>query len=244
MITEIIDLKNSSFGCTKSGKPLEWSNGGWVGNMPMVCGGKVYRQRSSYGSFGKPLMSVCGYGCYYGNTFQTKCYTLEENGAWKEEGKAKLIRGKLSRNSGSVVIKDQLFIPEIVRKVGYNGYNNFNFEMVAPNKTTEALRLPLGHFISPEKSCIVNWDANTIMLIGGVNHYKNKATFFINVENKTVTPGPELIEGRFYHACHEMIVEGESFVIVTGGYHLKSTEILSKSSFGKGWQKGEIMNII
>ena len=97
--------------------------------------------------------------------------------------------------------------------------------------------------------------ANTIMLIG-VNSMM-KETFFINMGNNTVTPGPKLIEGRQYHACHEMTVDRESYIVVTGGTRLsrqtgwpgwnririKSTEILSKSSFGKGWQKGKKLNI-
>ena len=47
--TEIIDLKNSSFSCTKVGKfptYLLLANGGWVGNKPMVCGGVSYKTNS------------------------------------------------------------------------------------------------------------------------------------------------------------------------------------------------------
>ena len=88
-------------------------------------------------------------------------------------------------------------------------------------------------------ACILNWDADTIMLIG-VNE-GGKGTFFINYGKKTVTPGPELMQGRSWHACHEMTVQGESFIVVTGGAWLSSTstEILPKSSFEQGWQKGK-----
>ena len=237
LTTEIIDLKDSSFACTKVGKLpkdfkfaqqygtvhllWEFANGGWVGNTPMFCGGTV--------DFGK--------------IFHKSCYILQENGAWKEDKKAKLIRGKQSYISGSVVIKDQLFIPEIVKK---NGRNFLNFEMVAPNKRSETLQQlnNWGRFVNAEASCVVNWDANTIMLIG-VN-LERKGTFFINMGNKTVTPGPDLIERRTFHACHEMTVQSESFIIVTGGTFWKDkrqTEILSKSSFEKGWQRGKNVNV-
>ena len=73
-----------------------------------------------------------------------------------------------------------------------------------------------------------------------------KATLFLNIndmENKTITEGPKLMQGRNNHACNEMTINGESHIIVSGGYGVKSTEILSKSSFGKGWQKRKKLNI-
>ena len=96
-----------------------------------------------------------------------------------------------------------------------------------------------GKFEEYGQACIVNWDANTIMLIG----VEFEKTFFINMGNKTLTVGPKLMEGRIQHACNEMTINGESHIIVSGGYGVKSTEILSKSSFGKGWQKGKKLNI-
>ena len=233
LTTEIIDLENSSFGCTKVGKfpkYLYFASGGLVDNIPMVCGG----------TDGKDL-----------DIFEKACYTLQENGgAWKEDKTATLIREKQNFISGSVVSQNKLFIPEFVGKKGTYS-KHLNFEMVAPNKKSETLK-PMniwGHLKSYKtytESCIVNWDANTLMLIGGQESQVYppywKDTFFINMGNKTVTPGPKLMERRSEHACHEMTVKGESFIIVTGGYGqsgwLKSTEFLSKSSLGKGWQKG------
>ena len=66
-----------------------------------------------------------------GRTFQKSCYTLQDNGAWKEDEKAKLGRGKHNQISGSVVIKNQLFIPEYVGNL-FEGY--LNFEMAVPSK--------------------------------------------------------------------------------------------------------------
>ena len=226
--TEIIDLENSKFACSKVGKfpkILFKANGGLVGKTPMVCGG------------------------WSSGTFKKSCYNLEENGVWKEDEKAKLVRGKQNQISGNVVIKDQLFIPESIAKSGSDSSWYLNFEMVEPGKKQKALepmnKWGLFSIISTTlKSCIVKWDDNTIMLIGmGAS---KKETFFINMGNKTVTPGPKLLKGRSDHRCNEMTVNGEEFVIVTGGRGLsplKSTEILAKSSFGKGWQAGKKLNI-
>ena len=230
--TEIIDLENSKFACSKVGKfpkILFKANGGLVGKTPMVCGG------------------------WSSGTFKKSCYNLEENGVWKEDEKAKLVRGRQNYISGSVVIKDQLFIPESIKKSGPTSSWYLNFEMVEPGKKQKALqpinKWGLFHKLSDKNSCIVKWDNNTIMLIGmGAS---KKETFFINMGNKTVTPGPKLLKGRQSHGCSEMTVNGEEFVVVTGGKgqvadkisYIKSTEILPKSSFGKGWQAGKKLNI-
>ena len=222
-------MGNSNFGCTKVGEfpkeELYFANGGWVGNIPMVCGGKDMHDKYELEG-----------------TFQTSCYTLQDNGTWKEDEKAKLVRGKRNQISGSVVINNQLFIPEFGGGK-YAFLNHLNFEIVEPSKQPNTLQ-PMniwGRLRGGSKNaCIVKWDANTIMLIG-VNW---KETLFINMGNQTVTGGPKLMHGRDNHACNEMTVKGESYFIVTGGYgSQKSTEILAKSSFGKGWQKGKKLNI-
>ena len=55
----------------------------------------------------------------------------------------------------------------------------------------------------------------------------------------------DLINARFRHACSEMTVNGEEFIVVTGGNPVKqSTEYLSKSNYdlnsesNGGWQVG------
>ena len=220
LTTEIIDFADSSFGCTQVGNfptSLYFATGGLVDDVPTVCGGKDTT-----------------------NTFHTACYTLQENGAWTEDETATLIRGKQNAISGSVVLGNKLYVPEFVTE---NDNDYLNFEMVAPNTASETLQ-PMndwGHFENYDEACIVRWDDNTIMLIG-VNTWRPEETFFIHMGNQTVTQGPTLMEKRIFHACHEITVQGEEFIIVTGGWGesevLKSTEILAKSSFGNGWQQG------
>ena len=241
LTTEIIDIGNSSFECSKVRKfpkPLWWANGGWVGGKPMVCGGS---------------------DDYLGLTFQKSCHTLEGNGTWKEDKKATLSRGKQNQISGSVVIKNQLYIPEYVgigKKDKYGMYTKayLNFEMAAPNTASKTLQSlnSWGIFediYSNQHSCIVKWDANTIMLIGA--NSQKRETYFINMEYKTVTPGPKLRQGRMHHACNELTLNGETFIVVTGGGsssgYLKSTEMLAKSIhsywYGKGWRRGQKLHI-
>ena len=223
--TEIIDLENSKFACSKVGKfpkTLFHANGGLVGKTPMVCGG------------------------WSSGTFKKSCYNLEENGVWKEDEKAKLVRGKHNQISGSVVIKNQLFIPEYVGLNGSSKMGYLYFEMVEPGKepiTLQPFTAPFnryGIFTGIKMSCIVKWDDNTIMLIGA---NFGRETLFINMKFKSVRKGPNLIEETMNPACHEMIINGEPHIIVTGGESAKSTQILYKFSFWKGWQKGKKLNI-
>ena len=99
--------------------------------------------------------------------------------------------------------------------------------------------------VETHSSCIVPWDANTFMVIGGnpsssgYTKFSQIGTFLVNLNDNTVTVGPALINARFRHACSEMTVNGEEFIVVTGGNPVKqSTEYLSKASFNDGWKEG------
>ena len=99
--------------------------------------------------------------------------------------------------------------------------------------------------VETHSSCIVPWDDNTFMVIGGnpssSGYTKDSkiGTYLVNLNDNTVTVGPALINARFRHACSEMTVNGEEFIVVTGGNPVKqSTEYLSKASFNDGWKEG------
>ena len=70
------------------------------------------------------------------------------------------------------------------------------------------------------------------------------------MNNDTITDGPDLQQRRWYTACHEIIVNEETFIFVIGGHgdsgSERSTEILSKNNYKSGWKKGnkKIINII
>ena len=88
---------------------------------------------------------------------------------------------------------------------------------------------------------MVPWDSDTFLVIGADNGGDWKTTYFINMNNDTVTTGPSLLTGRYSHACHEMTVNGEEFIVVAGSSTIfdKSTEMLSKSSYTNGWKKSK-----
>ena len=212
--TEIIDLEDSSFTCSKVNQfpvSLYASTGGLVGSTPFVCGG-------------------------YTGSYSNACYTLQENGAWKQDRTASLNTARGYAASGSVIMSNQLVIAG-----GYNRNFLSSIELASPNARTTTL--PRGLPLGLRSSCIVPWDANTFMVIGGYSSSGGRReTYFITPSNKTVTNGPKLQNARYNVACHDMIVNGEEFIIVIGGHgsgHEKTIEVLSKARVGDGWKMGK-----
>ena len=213
--TEIIDLEDSSFTCSKVNQfpvKLYGSTGGLVGSTPFVCGG------------------------WLGSSYSNACYTLQENGAWKQDRTASLNTARGYAASGSVIMSNQLVIAG-----GVNGNYLSSIELASPNARTTTL--PRGLPLGLRLSCIVPWDANTFMVIGGISSSgaSRRETYFITPSNKTVTNGPKLQNARFYVACHDMIVNGEEFIIVIGGRGgaENTIEVLSKARVGDGWKMGK-----
>jgi len=168
---------------------------------------------------------ICG---GYGSTYQNSCYSLKEDGTWKLE--SSLNTARYSAANGEVIINNKLVIAG-----GYDGNYLATIEVVAPNSRSETLpiRLP----VAMSGSCIVPWDTNTFLIIGGSSG-NSKQTYFIHMANNTYTNGPNLLTGRYDFACHTMQVNGEDFIIVAGGHGAeKSTEYLQKANYGSGWEK-------
>ena len=107
--TEIIDLEDSSFTCSKVNQfpiKLYGSTGGLVGSTPFVCGG-LY------------------------SSYSNACYTLQENGAWKQDRTASLNTARYYAASGSVIMRNQLVIAG-----GHNGKYLSSIELASPNART------------------------------------------------------------------------------------------------------------
>ena len=241
--TEIIDLENPDFVCATMLQQFPedtWSaTGGLIGQKPMICGGRFRFTR-----FEKRLSQAC--------------YTLQEDGSWKEDG-ATLSKGRMWYGSGSVVLNNELVI---ARGWDLNSFSK-SIEVVGGRKTKartlDNIELPIETF----NSCIVPWNADTFMVIGGNldvggggggnPRYSLRGTYFVDIKKKTVTNGPDLINARSHHGCSEMIVDGEEFIVVTGGvsgdsrgkpFAVKSTEYLSKANFeDDGWQEGAALPV-
>ena len=211
--TDIIDIKDPSFNCTKPKQfPVSWSHavGGLVGQVPFVC------ERVSNG-----------------------CYALQQSGSWQKDRYA---TGERWAATGSLVINDKLVIAGGWRSQGSTTLTSI--QAASPNTRTKTLsvRLPVARY----SACMVPWDADTFLMIGGGDStWKSmKNTYYVNMNTNRVTNGPTLLTARRFHACNEIIVNGESFIIVAGGSGSgagTSTEYLSKSSTRNRWKAGKII---
>merc|ERR1711862_430863 len=69
---------------------------------------------------------------------------------------------------------------------------------------------------------------------------KRRETYIIDTVRNTITNGPDLKMKRFAHGCEKINVNGESFILVSGGYCAStSTEVLSVANYRNGgWQYG------
>ena len=221
--TEIIDLEDSTFSCTKV-KPfpviLYSANGGLIeGKIPFLCGGRNW---------------------IYGVKRYKDCYQLNEDGSWAKDPKASLSTARSDLGYGSIVLNNNLYISG-----GSDGSSLTLIEMLSPDTTSKIIpvQLPIGI----QRHCQVPWDSETFLLIGGTisgQEYRDE-TYYINVITNQLTNGPSLNTGRYYHTCDELEVSGKSYIIVTGGFpDERSTEVLDKSNVGQGWLKGNTIEIL
>ena len=191
---------------------LYGASGGIVDGSPMICGG--YGHRGSV----------------------TTCHSLNQNGHWIEDQTSKVNPGR--GYSGSVVMKNQLLMvggstPGIRHDYQSTWLNSIQALKPNTRPTTLAMQLPLGYL---DKSCVVPWNDETFFVIGGESSEKNRErrTYFVNIENERVTPGPALHSSRKDHGCSEIMVQGQPYIIV-GGY---KTEMLKKE-MGQSWIEGK-----
>ena len=223
--TEVIDLEDSNFSCTKVEQfpiKLYGATGGLMnGQKPFICG---------------------GYGNINGDWASSKdCYQLTGAGSWAKDQTAKLNTAREDAGFGSVVIDNNLFLAG-----GYNENRLASIEMLSPDAPAQSLSVQLPTALN--KHCQVPWDSDTFFIIGGDYGSKRDESHFINVKTNRRTNGPSLNTARSGHACGEMDVNGKSYIIVTGGVcwngdglrvDLRSTEVLDKNNVEQGWQKGK-----
>jgi len=167
---------------------------------------------------------ICG-----GSNFEKSCYSLKEDGDWKLD--SNLNTARIFAANGKVIMSNKLVIAG-----GLNGNDLDTIEVVAPNTRSETLPIRLPDAI--RDSCIVPWDTNTFMIIGGDSGGLRSQTYFFNMANNTYTNGPSLLTARSFFGCHTMKINGEDFIIVAGGFGAtKSTEYLRKANYESGWKK-------
>ena len=219
-----MDLEDPTFNCTVDDFPrnLTSATGGMIGHEPFICGGYEYVDRSY--------------------NYSTACYVLQANGAWKEDTVAILNNPRPAfLGRGSVVLNNKLIL------AGGADYNyRTHLELAAPNTKAivSTIKLPsIG-----TSYCIVKWNEDTFMMIGGggsTGKWRND-TYFVNLANKTVTRGPDLLYWRMGNACHTINVKNQEYIVVGGGIaedaegkRTTITEYLQKSNYKAGWKAGE-----
>ena len=210
--TEIIDLDDASFQCEVSQFPVG--------------------AHKATGGFVDNTALICG-GHFYGD--QKSCYSLKEDGEWKFESSLNTARSLTA--TGSVNMNHKLVIAGGIQRGTEN--NLATIEVVASN--TESVTLPIKLPVAMHSACIVPWDTNTFMVIGGHDGSQRKQTLFIHMGNNSYTEGPNLLVARHWHACHTIHVNSEDYIIVAGGEGAssKSTEVLRKANYGTGWKKSK-----
>ena len=213
--SEIIDLENPSFHCSKVNEyPTQATNmptGGYIGDKALICGGatKHYNIKD--------------------------CYTLNEDRKWKKEPWT-LDTRRNNAAVGPVVIQEKLIIAG-----GWGGYSHLDtIELVSPITGPSKLSVKLPKATSG--FCIVQWNANSFMAIGGCSdgNCDKQETYIIDIVRNTLKEGPKLNVGRKFHLCNVVFISGKPYVIVAGGQNsqnvnLKSTEALSMTSYEEGW---------
>ena len=74
-----------------------------------------------------------------------------------------------------------------------------------------------------------------------------KTTSIIDIDNDQRTSGPDLIVGRYHHACNTIEIGSKKFAIVLGGYsggNLASTELLDLDQLDQGsWIMGKYFTV-
>ena len=159
------------------------------------------------GAFVSSRVVICG-----GYPPTPKCYTLAQHDTqWKLNGN--LITPRWG--AASVEINNKLVV--------FGGFNSGayldsteEFDVVTGTATTGP-SMPL----AMRFHCAVKLNTTTVLIIGGMVEWngssRKRSTYFYNVDAKSFTPGPLLMEGRSEHACSILDTGAERLVVVTGG---------------------------
>ena len=164
-ITEIIDVENSAFSCTKVQSfpvTLLGASGGLIGGQtPFICGGQA---------------SINGIDWFYSKD----CYKPTNNGSWTKDKTASLNTRRNYAGYGSVVLNDKLVISG-----GSNGNHLHSIEMLSPHMQTKTLsvQLPAGF----HSHCQVPLDLEKFIVIGGsligsIGVRRRDESYFIDVK--------------------------------------------------------------
>ena len=123
---------------------------------------------------------------------------------------------------------------------GYgNGYLK-STELVSATGVEDKNSLP----IALEYACIVKINATTGIFTGGWKNKALKSTYYLDLTNFNIKPGPDMISERDNHGCSSFTFNGHDIAIVSGGRaadhsSLDSTEYLDTSKEDPKWKLGK-----
>ena len=213
MHSEIIDLEEESYTCSVENHfPhfLKFASGGVIDGTPFLCGGGD----SS-------------------NVGQNACFYLNGDGEWKEDEDAVLPSGRMTGDLGSTVIDNSLVVFGDIDRV------LTTIDMMIPGNAPTMLDQTLSALWG---ACTVANSDEEFMVIGGYTtgvssdgtvdfgsstDGQKMETYLVDVANGGISNGLNMTTGRVGHGCSPIIVNDESYIVVTGGKNSKrSTEIL------------------
>ena len=120
-----------------------------------------------------------------------------------------------------------------------NGYLK-STELVSATGVEDKNSLP----IALEYACIVKINATTGIFTGGLKNKALKSTYYLDLTNFNIKPGPDMISERYRHGCSSFTFNGHDIAIVSGGKadtnsYLDSTEYLDTSKEDPKWKLGK-----
>ena len=120
-----------------------------------------------------------------------------------------------------------------------NGYLK-STELVSATGVEDKNSLP----IALKDACIVKINATTGIFTGGWKNKALKSTYYLDLTNFNIKPGPDMISERYGHGCSSFTFNGHDIAIVSGGIadsnsYLDSTEYLDTSKEDPKWKLGK-----
>ena len=123
---------------------------------------------------------------------------------------------------------------------GYGSGYLKSTELVSATGVEDKNSLP----IALEYACIVKINATTGIFTGGWKNEALKSTYYLDLTNFNIKPGPDMISERYGHGCSSFTFNGHDIAIVSGGKadtnsYLDSTEYLDTSKEDPKWKLGK-----
>ena len=201
------------------------STAAFTGTKAVVCGGAEYVPYESNGRAKK------------------SCYQLMETETFTELQEYSL---KSARYLTASVVTPSRDLWVIGGVDDYSGLNStelisFSGDSEAKNKFKD-LQPTLKFQLSSH--CVAQLNATTAILTGGYTAgYYVIYTYYLDLVDFKITPGPPMNQKRGFHGCGTFAFGGKNITVVAGGYNgssrLYSTEYLELNEANPTWQKGK-----